>query len=367
MNFRISFVFLFVYVVGFSFALDIVKYIEDSLKEKSYVVIPEGIYYVNRPIVIKKSDVTIRGNGRVTIVSEIQGSNKAVFKISGRRGKFLGYISKAQAGQRIIEGSFNTSIKSVRYIWVYTENTPDFVFEKLKSKKWFKEKPYLRQGIYKVRSISSEKIILEDTLDISYPAGAKVYAVKPIVNITLENLTIIQGTQEGFNYDTIKHTYENLFPDYRVDAIHVKWGANILLKNITVKFAGRHALNLEYCYGVKIKNLKVFGSLNKGKGGNGYVRFSKTHKSVLEHCYIEGIRHLTFQWASSRNVVRNCTLKVDVNFHGGFERFNKVISSEIIIPKEHPWSPVEKTPLDAHWAPPSGPGNEVKKTLIKIE
>ncbi len=363
----VFFILWFTVLIRLSFSVDLVKYIEKSIEKKNYIIIPEGTYYVDRSIVIKKNNIKIKGKGRVLIISKIQGKNKAVFEILGKKTNLLGYIIKAKAGQKIIEGFFNNTIGDIKYVWIYAKNTSNFVFGKLKSRKWFKERPYLRQGIYKVKHISSNTIILQEPLDISYPPNARVYAIQPVENITLENLTILQTVQEPVDYHTIKHTYENLYPNYKIDAIRIKWGANILLKDITVKLAGRHALNLEYSYRVRIKNFQVFGSLNKGKGGNGYIRFSKTHRSVLESCYIEGIRHLTFQWASSRNVVKNCILKVDINFHGGYERFNKVIESKIIIPKEHPWAPIEKTPLDAHWAPPSGPGNEIIDTVIKIE
>ncbi len=358
---------LFVLLSGFSFTLDFSEYVKKNLRRSNIVEIPEGVYYLNKPLRITKSGVRLRGIGKVVIVSEIKGKGKAVIEIYGKRGKLLGYVEEAKSGGNVIRGTFNVPKGNVRYVWVYAENTPNFVFNELKSKVWFKDRPYLIQGIYRVKKIYEDKIILKDKLDISFPENSKVYVVKPVENVIIENITFVQDIPEQIDYDFIKYNYENLFPSYAVDTIHIKWGANIHLRNITVKLSGRHPINLEYDYGIKIENLKVFGSLNKGKGGNGYVRFSKTHKSILENCYIEGIRHLTFQWASSRNVVRNCIIKVDVNFHGGYERFNKVIDSRIIIPKEHPWAPVEKTPLNAHWAPPSGPGNEVKNTLIKIE
>jgi glycosyltransferase Alg8 len=108
-----------------------------------------------------------------------------------------------------------------------------------------------------------------------------------------------------------------------------------------------------------MEEIKVYEALNKGKGGNGYIRFSKTFDSVLKNCYVEGIRHLVFQWGASRNLVEDCYLKVDINFHGGFDRNNTVKNCIVEINKKHPWKPIEKTPLNAKWAPPDGEGNKV--------
>ncbi|WP_461829454.1 hypothetical protein [Aquifex sp.] len=348
---------------------DLGKWINDKIKNgETYIIIPKGVYYLLTPIKITKSNVIIEGKGDVLIISKLHGNKKSIIKILGRKGEFVGYTSTfSKRGSKEIYGYFQNVKENIKYIWIYKENDIKFVREKLKSEKWFKQRPYLRQGIYKVKKIEANRIILEDNLDIDYPKYSQVYALELVENISIINLRFTQHVDKFSKFEHIKFIYKNLYPEYQIDTLHIKYGANIKLLNIIIELSGRHPLNIENSYKVFMKNIKVYGSLNKGKGGNGYVRFSKTYKSVLKNCYIEGIRHIVFQWASSQNTIENCFLKVDVNFHGGYERYNRVIKSKIEIPKEHPWAPVEKTPNYASWAPPSGPGNVVIETFIEIK
>lgn len=187
-----------------------------------------------------------------------------------------------------------------------------------------------------------------------------------IENITIKNLIIMQEIP-GANKEEVKYVYENLYPDYSVDAIKLEYIANSKIENIKVYMAGRHVFNCEFCYKIYVNNFEGIGSWNKGKGGNGYFKVSKTYNSNFNNIKLENIRHLTIQWMSAKNTFTELNLKVDINFHGGYSRYNYVNNCRIYIPKKHSWDPITRTPNNAHWAPPDGEENIVKDCIIEKE
>ena len=112
-------------------------------------------------------------------------------------------------------------------------------------------------------------------------------------------------------------------------------------------------------YGLRVNNVSVDGAWNKGEGGTGYVRIARAYRCDLSNLTVRNIRHVAFQWSAAYNTIRNSRLFVDVNFHGGYARYNVVTGTSVTPPASHPWAPVIKTRNDAHWAPPDGPGNRV--------
>ena len=124
--------------------------------------------------------------------------------------------------------------------------------------------------------------------------------------------------------------------------------------------SGRHPVNLESSLEVSLRGLEVDGAWNKGKGGTGYVRFARSHGCRLVDSRLRGLRHLTFQWSASDNLVARSVIEADVNFHGGYAHHNRVEACTITPPPGHPWPAVVRTGGDAGWAPPDGPGNVVR-------
>lgn len=336
--------------------------IQRKINTEGYVELPSGVLNVYKPILINRDNITVKGKD-TTIVSYIKSPYKGVFVIEGREPQTI-----AKVKEYTPEGSTDISViftKNVcpEYVWVGSPNSEEFL-KKIGSQRWFKEYPYVRQDIVRVKRCERDRILLSSPLEFDVEQGSPVKSPNFVSNIKIENIKIVQAV-EGYSKKDVEFVYQNLFPDYSVDGIYLNWVKDSVLQNITVEIAGRHPVNLENSKNVKIFNLRVYGAWNKGDKGNGYIRFARTYDSTIDGCHIEGIRHLTFQWSSSRNIVRNCFLKVDVNFHGGFERYNKVVDSKIQIPSKHPWSAVERTPQDAHWAPPSGPGNTVERVYIE--
>ena len=119
---------------------------------------------------------------------------------------------------------------------------------------------------------------------------------------------------------------------------------------------------VENSWAAQLSRLHIDGAWNKGAGGHGYVRFARTYASRLTDSRIDNIRHLTFQWSAADNVVENCFIGADVNFHGGFSHHNRVSASQIKPPPGHPWGQLTTMPEGGGaWAPMDGPGNTVDR------
>jgi len=333
---------------------DVSKVIQ-TMEEGQTIYLPSGKLDFYNPVVINKNNIKIIGNN-TTIISHLKTKDKAVFIITGEKP-----IKVAIAITKVKKGSIKIPVKPLRrledlkFIWIGSPNTEKFL-KSLNSKVWKRKYPYLRQDILKVKKVKNNVIYLEKPLEFDLDKGSPIKKVKFVKNITIKDIKILQYVKD---YKDTRFVYENIYPEYKVDGIYVNWGYNINLENIKFERIGSNPIYLHNSKNIYMNNIKVFGSLNKGKGGNGYIRFSKTFDSTLKNCYIEGIRHLVFQWSSSRNIVENCYLKVDINFHGGFDRNNTVKNCVIELPKKHLWKPIEKTPFNAKWAPPDGGGNKV--------
>ncbi len=346
--------------------LDDSKSLQILVNSKNFIKLPPGILDFYHPVVINRNNVHIVGNNTI-IHSHIKTPGKAVFVIEGKGIKrTIGYVPKTiKEGTNFIPIEYTKQPSDeTKFIWVGSPNTDEFL-KKIKAKIWKRKYPYIRQRIFRIFKITNNGIKTTDQVDFPIDKNSAVKEISLVKDVIISNLVIKQIIPNA-DPNKVKFVYKNLYPGYRVDAIKIYWGANIKLYNIDIYMAGRHPINMENSYGISIRNTKIIGAWNKGKKGNGYVRFSKTYNSILENCIIKDIRHMTFQWSSSKNMVKNCKIYVDINFHGGFDRYNTVKNCFISIPPYHKWNPIQKTPLDARWAPPDGWGNKILDCIINI-
>ncbi len=85
---------------------------------------------------------------------------------------------------------------------------------------------------------------------------------------------------------------------------------------------------------MRAERLVVDGAWNKGDSGTGYVRFARAFACTLVDPHVRGIRHVAFQWSSAQNRITGGRIEVDVNFHGGYSRYN-VVSGTVVAPPRH--------------------------------
>jgi len=329
-----------------------------NAKEGDIIQLPQGTIDLFSPVIITHSNLTIQGYSKkmTKIISHLQVPNKAAILIQGKKLKKIATVT-----QNISYETSQINIKRIRnqdtqWILIQQPNDENF-FNTLNSKIWRKKYPSLRQEITSI-SQQSETLILTKTL-LSTPFEAnktKIFSLYMPHNITLKDFTILQVIPKH-TIEEVRGIYKNLFPNYKVDLIRCEYGANIKIYNLQLYNAGRHPLVFENCYNCSAQKLTVNGAWNKGKKGNGYVRFSRTYYSELLNSHITNIRHVTLQWSSTNNRFKNLFLGVDMNLHGGYSHDNIISDICFRIPKYHKWKGITTTPNNARWAPPDGKRN----------
>jgi len=328
------------------------------------VSLPAGRLLLDGPVVIQRSRTWLVGAGReVTILEsrfKVERGGAAILVTGkGRQRASAAMLRRSAAvGDRLIELRGGTPPVVGEHLWIGAPNTRKFLKD-IGSRRWVREFPWLRQAIYRVEAIDGEMILLDRPLRVEFPAGSTVEIAGMVQSVEIRGLSIRQLVPDA-SPQSVAFSYENNYPDYAVDGLAFAWAAYSSAEDVHIEMAGRHPINVESSLGVRLRDLEVDGSWNKGRGGSGYLRFSRSHLCRLENSTVRRVRHLVFQWSSAENRVENCRLEVDVNFHGGFSHHNRVVSTRIELPEQHPWPAVYETPPDASWAPPDGSGNFVE-------
>ncbi len=331
--------------------------------------LPAGVIPLYQPLTIKRSHVTIKGSmsGRTILYSVMRrDQSDAVIGIEGRRGKRIGYTTKAIYQN---QSSFRLDTKRLptKYLLLRQPNDKKFVHA-LGARVWYRKYPYLRQEIVEVldydpqtKTVYTKKPILTD-----FDAGrTEVIALDMVEDIMLDHFVLFQEGPPGKSIDAYSNHYENLFPEYSLDAIALRYVAGSKLHDLRILQSGSDAVDCDYCYGVLLEDLMIDGSWNKGKKGNGYVRFARTWYTVFRDSEVRNIRHVTLQWSSAGNHLYNLILGVDLNLHGGYAHANSIDHILFDIPPGHRWKPIEQCPPDAQWAPPDGK-NMIDSATIEI-
>lgn len=333
---------------------------ETAFSESIRIVIPAGRFYVDTPVRITRSNVTLAGSGieATVLVSRLRSEDSAVVAVAGSRGAKVTDLSEEyQKGDKVLRAR-TANLQTEMPVWISTPNDETF-FNSINAVHWRRQYPYLRQYIGVVSEKGEDGFVLSEMPKTSFPSGAKVYEPYMPQHVTLSDFTIQQDVS-GMNRSEVVAVYENVVPEYAVDGIQFKWARNCTVENVKVLMAGRHPLALDSCLQIAIRNIYIDGAWNKGKKGNGYVRIARSFYCTITDSVIKNIRHLAFQWSSADNVVSDSVIETDVNFHGGFSQHNSVRNSQIHPPAGHPWGEVTRMPEGgAAYAPPDGDGNIV--------
>ena len=108
-----------------------------------------------------------------------------------------------------------------------------------------------------------------------------------------------------------------------------------------------------------VRQCEIVGGHNRG-GGHSYFNISRSSHCLVAGCVVKDIRHLSIQNAEPEhpcryNVVIDCDLEVDINYHNGDSGHNLVESCRITIPSWHWWGPFAIGVKGGHQPP--GPDN----------
>lgn len=326
------------------------------------VRLPAGQLDFRQPLVIRRDDVTLVGAGpdRTRIVSTIHAPQDAVIRVEGQSGKRVGRLAQPLGAQdTVLRGIDASAFAPGSLVWLKEPNDDAFL-QRLGSRKWNREYPYLRQSLALVASREGDALRLAAPTGVDFEGAGRteVLQVKPVRGLHLADFSIEQ-LADGRDIASVSHVYENAVPDVAVDAISLMWTQNAVIERVTVRNAGRHPLSIEQSHAFEVRDCVLDGAWNKGDQGSGYLRIARSYRGTVQGCQVRNIRHIALQWSSAFNLLRDIDSEVDVNFHGGYSHDNTVQGIRFAIPPQHHWGPVFHTPGDAHWAPPDGPNNTV--------
>jgi len=324
------------------------------------IVLPEGRIVLESPLVLDRDGIILRGAGRGRTILESRidlTRGKAAIVVGGSKGPVVGaMIGAANKGDKVV--ALDDWPESARYAWFGAPNTDRFL-DSIGDVFWRKDSPWVRQFVAGVAGSGKGYIILSEGLPMAFPAGTEIRAARMVADVELSGFTLVQAVP-GHDLSESVGVYENLAPKFSVDGIRFDWASDCLVEDVEIVGAGRHPLVFENSRRVRASNLLIDGAWNKGKGGNGYVRFARSQGCLLADSEVRNVRHLAFQWAAAGNEVRDSTVLTDVNFHGGYSLGNKVVDCVIKPLAGHPWGRVTRMPEGGTaWAPPDGPDNLV--------
>jgi glycosyltransferase Alg8 len=323
--------------------------------------LPAGTLDFRQPLVIRRDNVTLVGTGadRTRIVSHVRAPEESVIRIEGQPGARVGYLSRALgADDTVLQAAGASGFEPGSLVWLKQPNDDAFL-RRLGSEQWNREFPFLRQALVQVAGTAPGGLQLAAPTGVAFDAGrTEVLRVRPVRNVRLSDFSIEQ-VADGRDMASVQHRYDNLVPDFAVDALSLMWTQDALIERVRVRNAGRHPVSFEQSHNFALRECTLDGAWNKGDGGSGYLRIARSYRGIVENCQVRNIRHIALQWSSAFNQLRNIDSEVDVNFHGGYSHHNTVQDVRFAIPPQHQWGPVFTTPRDARWAPPDGPGNAV--------
>lgn len=211
---------------------------------------------------------------------------------------------------------------------------------------------HMRQQIFTITAVdtTNRTITLNKPLEYDVPVtstsdgsaaiGGAVYdskaspIVDPVLGVGFENFSFTQD-MPGLNVADAVHNYGNMSPADEMHGIVFKWAANSWVRGIRAEMTGSHPIVTEEAYRLQIVDSHLDGSWNKGKGGNGYFRGSRVWDSLYAGNTSRNLRHFTFQWSASGNVVIGNDFDSDLNLHGGWERHNLFELNTVTVPFQH--------------------------------
>ncbi|NUU22508.1 MAG: hypothetical protein HOV68_13480 [Streptomycetaceae bacterium] len=214
------------------------------------------------------------------------------------------------------------------------------------------ENLHMRQQIFTVtavdqaaKTVTVDKpleydVPVDSTSDGSAPIGKKPYPsrvspiVDPVLGVGIEALSMTQDMPK-LDANASLHNYGNMDPAAAMHGIVFKWAADSWVKGVTTQMTGSHPIVTEEAAHLSIVDNSLNGSWNKGKGGNGYFRGSRVWDSLYAGNTSRNLRHFTFQWSASGNVVIGNSFDSDLNLHGGWERHNLFELNKVVVSAGH--------------------------------
>jgi hypothetical protein len=265
-------------------------------------------------------------------------------KFAARTGDTLVYLATSATMTNFKVGSYVNmrAANSIKFFESMDAINPAYPVQNL----------HMRQQIFQLSAVdpANHTITLDKPLEYDMPIdstsdgsaaiGGTAYAskasplVEPVLGVGFENFYLTQDMPSLNQADSVQN-YGNMDPHAEMHGIVFKWAANDWVKGIRTFMTGSHPIVTEEAKNLQIQDNLLDGSWNKGAGGNGYFRGSRVWDSLYVGNTTRNLRHFTFQWSASDNVVIGNDIDSDFNLHGGYERRNLFELNTNAVPYDH--------------------------------
>ncbi len=111
---------------------------------------------------------------------------------------------------------------------------------------------------------------------------------------------------------------------------------NCWVDNCNFKNAGTDPVEIRADHNT-FRNNFIDGAFNRGGGGNAYYDITGNHNLITNE-RVRRIRHFAIQLGAKYNVVTQCDIEVDVNFHNGDDGFNLVENNNVKSEQWRSWA-----------------------------
>lgn len=331
-------------------------------------VLQNGIHNFDAPLLITRSDVTLRGEseaGTELHFSLANGAEANDIQVSGGAKTYVSTTTSAiTAGQTSINVGNASPLKAGDSIYLYQPNTQEY----LTANGWTNvsmadaaSHPF-REYIAQVDHVVGNTVYLTTAVPYAMDAGVtRVFSMDMLHNVQLSDFTVTNNLQAANAYDFV-----NPLPAYdSLSAIQMTGVAGGSLSNISVLNAASNGISITSSTGITGSDLRVDGAVNKGGDGNGYgLLLTEAFNNKFDGLNLVNGRHAVVfsAWsAETGNSIQVDHTNRDINFHGSPDVGNSVTVNHAVMDYQ---PPQDTSGLNDIWAMVSPGGTNHAATNI---
>jgi Ca2+-binding RTX toxin-like protein len=294
-------------------------------------VLENGVHEFNAPIVIARSDITLKGeseagtNLHFSLAASAETNN---IQVTGGAKTYVSTTTSAiAAGQTALIIADASSLKSGDSLYMYQPNSQAY----LTANGWTNVSaadaaghPF-REYIAEIDHVVGNTVYLKSGIPFAMDAGqTKVFSMNMLHNVQLSDFTVTNNLPVANPYDFV-----NPLPAYdSVSAIQITGVSGGGIAHVSVLNAASNGISLTSSIGFSGHDLRVDGAVNKGGEGNGYgILLSEAFNNSFDGLDLTNGRHsfIFSAWnAETGNQVQINNTNRDINFHGSPDSGNVV-------------------------------------------
>lgn len=198
--------------------------------------------------------------------------------------------------------------------------------------------------------------LLESAIRMDHVERAGLEHVTVVFDPSTPRITGVRHMENPFS-DRAHGPDEDLF----VNSIWIHRSRDCFVQFCRVVDSGSNPLVIRECEHITARACELHGA-HMRTGGQAYLRVSGSRHCLLAGLVLRDLRHLCIMDGTGahpcrHNVVIDCDLEVDINFHSGDSGHNLIQDCRIVVPGWHWWGPFALGVKDVHQPP--GPDNLV--------